>query len=109
MKILVIYPDSFSIKPDSEVTVAFSNLLNTASENAKPKNLLLEKGNYVFLSKYANERELYISNTIGDKEYSETDKKHIADKQKATTDVTVPFNKPLSEFLYFLKLTQILV
>ena len=39
---MVIYPDSFSIKPDSEVTVAFSNLLNTASENAKPKNLLLK-------------------------------------------------------------------
>ena len=69
MKILVIYPDSFSIKPDSEVTVAFCNLLNTASENANPKSLLLEKGNYVFLSKYANERELYITNTIADKEY----------------------------------------
>ena len=50
---MVIYPESFNIKPDSEVTVNFSNLLNTASENAKPKSLLLQKGNYVFLSKYA--------------------------------------------------------
>ena len=74
---MVIYPDSFNIKPDSEVTVAFSNLLSTASENAKPKSLLLEKGNYVFLSKYAQERELYITNTIADKEYNETDKKHV--------------------------------
>ena len=74
---MVIYPESFNINPDSEVTIAFSNLLNTASENAKPKSLLLQKGNYVFLSKYAQERELYITNTIADKEYSETDKKHI--------------------------------
>ncbi len=92
---MVIYPDSFNIKPDSEVTVAFYNLLNTASENAKPKSLLLEKGNYVFLSKYAQERELYITNTIADKEYSETDKKHIhkiALDLKGINDLEIDFN-----------------
>ena len=92
---MVIYPESFNIKPDSEVTVNFSNLLNTASENAKPKSLLLQKGNYVFLSKYALERELYITNTIADKEYSETDKKHIhkiALDLKGINDLEIDFN-----------------
>ena len=95
MNVLVIYPDSFGIKPDSEVTAAFSNLLNTASENVNPKNLLLEKGNYVFLSKYANERELYITNTIADKEYSDGDKKHvhkIALDLKGINDLEIDFN-----------------
>lgn len=77
MKILVIYPDSFSIKPESEVTKQFSNLLNTASENGAKKSLLLEKGNYVFLSKNASSRELYITNTIAEKEYSEKDEKFV--------------------------------
>lgn len=92
---MVIYPESFNINPDSEVTVAFSNLLNTASENANPKSLLLQKGNYVFLSKYAQERELYITNTIADKEYSETDKKHIhkiALDLKGINDLEIDFN-----------------
>lgn len=92
---MVIYPDSFGIKPDSEVTTAFSNLLNTASENPKTKSLLLEKGNYVFLSKYAQERELYITNTISDKEYSEEDKKHIhkiALDLKGINDLEIDFN-----------------
>lgn len=107
---MVIYPDSFSIKPDSEVTVAFSNLLNTASENAKPKNLLLEKGNYVFLSKYANERELYISNTIADKEYSATDKKHIhkiALDLKGINDLEIDFNN--STFIFDGIMTNIVI
>ena len=92
---MVIYPDSFNIKPDSEVTVAFSNLLNTASENPKSKSLLLEKGNYVFLSKYANERELYITNTIAEEEYSKGEKKHvrkIALDLKGINDLEIDFN-----------------
>ena len=107
---MVIYPDSFSIKPDSEVTVAFCNLLNTASENANPKSLLLEKGNYVFLSKYANERELYITNTIADKEYSETDKKHIhkiALDLKGINDLEIDFNN--STFIFDGIMTNIVI
>ena len=107
---MVIYPDSFNIKPDSEVTVAFSNLLSTASENAKPKSLLLEKGNYVFLSKYAQERELYITNTIADKEYNETDKKHvhkIALDLKGINDLEIDFNN--STIILDGKLTNIVI
>lgn len=110
MKSVVIYPESFNIKPDSEVTVAFSNLLNTASENANPKSLLLQKGNYVFLSKYAQERELYITNTIADKEYSETDKKHIhkiALDLKGINDLEIDFNN--STIILDGKMTNIVI
>ena len=107
---MVIYPESFNIKPDSEVTVAFSNLLNTASENANPKSLLLQKGNYVFLSKYAQERELYITNTIADKEYNETDKKHIhkiALDLKGINDLEIDFNN--STIILDGKMTNIVI
>jgi len=110
VKILVIYPDSFNIKPDSEVTVSFSNLLNAASENPKPKSLLLEKGNYVFLSKYANERELYITNTIADDEYSKGEKKHnqkIALDLKGINDLEIDFNN--SNFILDGKMTNIVI
>ncbi len=107
---MVIYPDSFGIKPDSEVTAAFSNLLNTASENAHPKSLLLEKGNYVFLSKYAGERKLYITNTISEKEYSEGEKKHvhkIALDLKGINDLEIDFND--STFIFDGIMTNIVI
>ena len=107
---MVIYPDSFNIKPDSEVTVAFSNLLNTASENPKSKSLLLEKGNYVFMSKNAKERELYITNTIADKEYSEFDRKHIhkiALDLKGINDLELDFNN--STIILDGKMTNIVI
>lgn len=107
---MVIYPDSFNIKPDSEVTVSFSNLLNAASENPKPKSLLLEKGNYVFLSKYANERELYITNTIAEDGYSKNEKKNIhkiALDLKGINDLEIDFNN--SNFILDGKMTNIVI
>ncbi len=66
-----------------------------ASESAKSKSLLLEKGNYVFLSKHANEREVYITNTIADEEYTKGEKKHIhkiALDFKGINDLEIDFN-----------------
>ena len=68
---MVIYPESFSIKPDIEATVGFKNLFNTVSQAAVHKNLTLSEGNYVFCSKNANERKMYISNTIAPEEYED--------------------------------------
>lgn len=66
---MVIYPESFSVKPNTEATVGFRNLFNTSAQTAVNKTLTLLKGNYVFLSKNADVREMYISNTIAEKEY----------------------------------------
>ncbi len=68
---MVIYPESFSIKPNTEATVGFRNLFNTVSQTAVHKNLTLLSGNYVFQSKNAKEYEMHISNTIGEREYSD--------------------------------------
>lgn len=74
---MVIYPESFSVKPNTEATVAFRNLFTTTAQTAVNKNLTLPNGNYVFLSKNANKRELYISNTISEKEYEKDEEKNI--------------------------------
>lgn len=66
---MVIYPESFSVKPDTEATTGFRNLFNTSAQAAVNKTLTLLKGNYVFQSKNANVREIAISNTMSEKEY----------------------------------------
>ncbi len=66
---MVIYPESFSVKPNVEATEGFKNLFNTSAQTAVNKNLTLIKGNYVFQSKNAQEKEFFISNTISQKDY----------------------------------------
>ncbi len=77
---MVIYPESFSIKPNIEATVGFRNLFNTTSQTAVHKTLTLVKGNYVFCSKNAEEKVFCISNTTAAVEYGEgeTPNKHKA-------------------------------
>ncbi len=74
---MVIYPESFSVKPNAEASTGFRNLFNTTSQTAVPKNLTLLKGNYVFQSKNAEEREIFISNTIGEGEYKKGEKPNM--------------------------------
>lgn len=74
---MVIYPESFSVKPDTEATVGFRNLFNTSAQTAVNKNLTLPKGRYVFLSKNAQEREIFISNTVAENEYKNGEKPNI--------------------------------
>ncbi|MBR0536256.1 MAG: right-handed parallel beta-helix repeat-containing protein [Clostridia bacterium] len=66
---MVIYPESFSIKPNIEATVGFRNLFKTTAQSAINKNLTLMKGNYVFCSKNAEEKIMHISNTVSEDEY----------------------------------------
>ena len=74
---MVIYPESFSVKPNTEATASFRNLFNTSAQTAVNKNLTLPKGKYVFLSKNAEERELFISNTVAAEEYKEGEKPNV--------------------------------
>ncbi len=74
---MVIYPESFSVKPNTEATVGFRNLFNTTSQTAINKNLTLLKGNYVFCSKNADVRKMHISNTISAEEYAKGSEKNI--------------------------------
>ena len=68
---MVIYPESFSIKPNIEATIGFRNLFNTTSQTAVHKTLTLVKGNYVFCSKNAEEKVFCISNTTAAVEYGD--------------------------------------
>lgn len=74
---MVIYPESFSVKPNTEATIAFRNLFNTSAQTAVNKNLTLPKGKYVFMSKNAEEREIFISNTVAVDEYKKGEKPNV--------------------------------
>jgi hypothetical protein len=74
---VVIYPESFSVKPNTEATTAFKNLFNTSSQTAVGKNLTLPKGKYVFMSKNAEKREIFISNTVAVDEYKDDEKPNM--------------------------------
>ena len=74
---MVIYPESFSLKPDIEATNGFKNLFNTTSQSAVHKTLTLVKGNYVFCSKNADVRKFNISNTVSSEEYAVGEEKNI--------------------------------
>lgn len=74
---MVIYPESFSVKPDTEATKAFRNLFNTSAQTAVGKNLTLPKGKYVFMSRNAENREIFISNTVAEDEYKNGEKPNI--------------------------------
>lgn len=74
---MVIYPESFSVKPNTEATESFKNLFNTSAQTAVNKNLTLPKGNYVFQSKNAQQKEFFISNTISHKDYLKNNNKNI--------------------------------
>ncbi len=74
---MVIYPESFSVKPNIEATVGFRNLFKTTSQSAVNKNLTLLKGNYVFCSKNADTRKMNISNTIAESEYPKGAEKNL--------------------------------
>lgn len=74
---MVIYPESFSVKPNTEATIGLRNLFCTTSQSAINKNLTLLKGNYVFCSKNAEERKIYVSNSAAPEEYSRISKRDM--------------------------------
>jgi len=65
------------VKPDTEATSAFKNLFNTSAQTAVNKNLTLPKGKYVFMSKNAEKREIFISNTVAEDEYKKGEKPNV--------------------------------
>lgn len=92
---MVIYPEMFSVKPEAEVTKGFRNLFNTISEAGTKKTLLLSHGNYVFQSKNAQSRELFISNTMAEDEYFEDEvpaERKIAVDMRNVNDLEIDGN-----------------
>lgn len=92
---MVIYPEMFSVKPEAEVTKGFRNLFNTISEAGAKKTLLLSHGNYVFQSKNAQSRELFISNTMAEDEYFEDEvpaERKIAVDMRNVNDLEIDGN-----------------
>ena len=92
MSRVVIFPELFSIKPDTDVTKHFAELFETVSISPSHKTLTLPKGTYLIRSKNASPRELYISNTIAEDEYPEGEERNmhrIALDMKGITDLEI--------------------
>lgn len=107
---MVIYPESFSIKPNTEATVGFRNLFNTVSQSAVDKNLTLSEGNYVFCSKNADVRKLNITNTIAPDEYEsygDVNVRKTAMVIENVKNMEIDFNN--SNFIMDGKMTHILI
>lgn len=108
---MVIYPESFSVKPDTEATVGFRNLFNTSAKTPINKNLTLSKGNYVFLSKNANIDKFYITNTIARDEYKKLKAEPNIHKSAVVIDgvsnMEIDFND--STFIMDGKMTHIVI
>lgn len=75
---MVIYPESFSVKPNTEATESFRNLFRTAAAMAARKNLTLPSGSYVFRSKNATEFRAVMSDCSAELPLGEPIDRHRA-------------------------------
>ncbi len=77
VKDMFINPETFGIVPGSEVSGGFINMFNALRQNVAKKNVKLQKGTYYFSSENASSHRLFITNTIGEEEYKNSEEKNI--------------------------------
>ena len=67
----------FNISKNSDITRDFARILSNLRGEPGEKALIFEKGTYYLSSKNSSEYELYITNTIGEKEWEKNENKNI--------------------------------
>lgn len=72
----IIYAKDYGIIAGQEVAKALNDLLIQLSYDTQPKTLVLERGEYYLDVDEVPKPTLYITNTIGDKEWKEGEEKH---------------------------------
>ena len=73
----VFYGKDFGIKPGKDVTKELAELFKELSVTDGEKTVILEKGTYYIDSNKCNEYMLYITNTVGDEEFSKEETPHL--------------------------------
>lgn len=71
-----IYAKDYGIEPGKDVAKQFNLLLKQMAEDAEDKVLEIENGEYFLDSENLPQPYLYITNTIGDREWKEGEKPH---------------------------------
>jgi len=73
---MMIHAKDFGITPGNEVSDRLEALLSHLQNNTKEKTVIFEKGTYFIDSSRLNPKMLYITNTVGDKEFKRNETPH---------------------------------
>lgn len=71
-----INASDFKIESGKDITEALCNLLSSLENNQEEKTLVFEKGTYFLSSKNCRKHMLFITNTVGDKEFKKGETPH---------------------------------
>lgn len=71
------FPKDFGIFPGEDITKGLTQLFKELACCQEPKKIVLEKGTYYIDSKKCNKYMLYISNTVGDEEFTKDETPHL--------------------------------
>lgn len=67
----------YGIKPDNDITVELFRLIEAAKQIDDEKTIHFEKGTYFLSSEKSKQYMLYITNTVGDNEFSSEETPHL--------------------------------
>ena len=107
---MIYYARDFEIVPEKEVGAEISTALEKMSSVDGEKTLIFEKGVYYIDASSCKGKMLYITNTVGDKEFKDDETPHynkIAFNFQNIKDLTVQGNG--AEFIIDGKVTNIAV
>lgn len=74
---MIYYAKDYGIEPQKEVGKEINALLKKLKEVKEDKTLIFEKGVYYIDTDSCFQKKLYITNTIGDKEYKKEETPHL--------------------------------
>lgn len=72
-----IFARDYNIAPNTDITQALARLLGDIEHIEEEKNVIFEKGTYYIDGTKCKEHMLYITNTVGDREFSEGETPHL--------------------------------
>lgn len=72
-----IYSADFNIYPDNDITLELITLLDSMKRNSEDTTVIFEKGTYYISSEKCKQYMLYITNTVGDKEFAADETPHL--------------------------------
>lgn len=74
---ITVYARDFAIKPDTDVTEKLAALISRLKTTEGEKTVIFEKGVYYLDGEKCEKHMLYITNTVGDKEFSSDETPHL--------------------------------
>ena len=74
---ITVYARDFAIKPDTDVTEKLTALISRLKTTEGEKTVIFEKGVYYLDGEKCEKHMLYITNTVGDKEFSSDETPHL--------------------------------